>query len=1070
MKPKSRPLFHQSLKTAVAMTCGAASAFGALSTWDGGAGAGDTSIHTAANWVGDAAPTFNSSLQALFQTTTAANIANNVTFGPTSTNPALAFSGNFTMDAGGGAITLYGTNTGTTHVLRTNSAAASVTINAPIEVFATSPAAAPLGGLMVITVNNATAANTALNIAGGISKAAGSTAATYDIRFGNNVAAATVAAKAKISSAISGLGSIVNGNPGAGQWTGDLIIAGDQSLATSNININSGSGFGTPQATARLVLGESDADDQTWNNITLNNVMNLAIGGNISANAFSGNTVGSRITGASTTGNISFNSGTIGANVTLGGSATDANNLSITKKGPGNLNINSTNTTYTGATTVDAGTLNISSATSLASPITVKAGAALSGEGLTSQSLTFDTGTSTLGFDPSTPGSFTADSVITTGATIIANPTTTTTVGQTYPVLKLSSGTFSTAEVAAFLGGGRSTIGGAGTDTITYTADAPASLTWKGNDSANPGFWDVATTSNWTHGGADRFFSNDAVTFNDSASSFAVVIQGTSVSPGDMVFNHSANDYTVSGGTIVGGGSLTKSGSGTLTLAQASGSNSFSGALNINGGTLRISALNRIGGGASTRPIQLGGGTLEYTYTVSNAETSDTIPLTLNSGNSGIKITGSYVTGSVNAPSAAVTLRLGAPITGSGNLEKSGPGILAIGKNSVTTLGNTFTGTLSVTAGALDIRNPDALGDTSAGTLLSNAQLELFSFNQNAGVTFDAEPITVSGSSFIRTKNEDVDSDIQHVLTGPITVNPGSVVGIASPKAVSLSSTIANTINATSPNISSLELSGTVTTGAGSVLKLGLTPSIVLPVVQANAPQTVLISGGLTGSGSVETQGAASSKFTLADPEYSGNTTINGGILSLAADNSSNDASTVTIEASGATLDLDFTGTDTVKSLFIGGVQKAAGIWGSAASGAPNTDERLTGTGTLTVTNGPAGFATWASANAPGQTVSQDHDNDGVENGVEYFMGLSGSGATTLPGVVGNTVTWTKGAAYTGTYGTQYVVQYSSDLTSWTDAPAGTGAGQANIAGSNVTYTMPANAGKTFVRLKVYGD
>jgi len=1077
MKPSKNPLIRHSLHTILVVTFSALPAFGALSTWDGGAGAGDTNINTGTNWAGDATPTFNSVLQGLFQTTTAANINTNVTFGPTTTNPAMAFGGNFTMNAGSGIITLYGSNTGGTTVLRTNSGASSVTINAPIEVFATSPAAAPFGGLLVITVNNGTSTNTALNIAGGLSKATTSTAATYDIRFGNNVTpTTTVAAKAKISGPISGLGSIVNGNPGGGQWTGDFIIAGDQSLSTSNINIASGAGFGTPQATARLVLGESNTDDQTWNNITLSNVMNLAIGGNVSANVFSGNTANTKITGASATGNISFNSGTIGANVALGGAGTNENDLSITKKGTGTLNINSTSiastggTTYTGATTVEAGTLNISSATSLASPITVKAGATLGGEGLTSQALTFDPGTSTLSFDPATTGSFTAGGVTTTGATIIANPSAATTIGQTYTVLTRSAGNFNAAEVAAFLGGGRATIGGTGTNTITYTADAPASLTWKGNDGTNPSYWDVATTFNWTNGVADRFFSNDAVTFDDTASSFAVVIQGTSATPGNMVFNHSANNYTISGGTIVGTGSLTKSGSGTLTLAQASGSNSFSGALNINGGTLSISSLNRIGGGAGTRPIQLGGGTLEYTYTASNAETTDSVPLILNPGNSGIKITGSYVTGSVNAPTAAVTLRLGAPITGSGNLEKSGTGILSIGKNSVATIGNTFTGTLSVTAGALDIRNPDSLGATSAGTTLSNAQLELFSFNQNAGVTFDAEPITVIGSSFIRSKNEDVDSDILHVLTGTLTVNPGSVVGISSPKAVSLSSTIANTINSISPNISSLELSGAVTTGAGSILKLGLVPPVVLPVVQSNAPQTVILSGALTGSGAVETQGAAASLFTLADPEYSGNTTVNGGTLSLGAENSANNASTVSIASTGAKLDLNFTGTDTVQKLFIGGVQQPAGVYKASdnITDAGTAIAQISGTGTLTVTSSPSGFSSWATTNGiPGALPGADADSDGLTNLTEYALGTSPTAATPSPGIwSGNTITFNKGADAITNQDVNYIIETSTDLgvtDPWTAAVTQ----NAPNASSTITYTFtPGSPVRKFARLK----
>jgi autotransporter-associated beta strand protein len=973
-------------------------------TWDGGATL-DTNIDTPANWDADSAPGLAGTVGVLFQS--ANNVATlnvPVAFrmtGSSPFNPAVAFGANFTLNTtSSNSLTLYGTNSGANNpVLRANSGASAVTINAPIKVFATSPAASPLGSLLTIGVNNATASNTALNITGGISRDPASTAATYDIRY-VGASSMTSQAKTKIGGTISGLGTLANIQGGSGIWAGDLIIAGDQaSTSTSNITLSSTSP--APTTSARLILGESSADEQTWNNVTLNNVMNLAIGGTITANAFSGNVLNSKITGYGAGGTLSFNSGEIGINVALGGGGTDQNNLSLTKKGSGTLIIRSSSATYTGPTIVEAGTLAVASTASLASPITVQSGATLSSEGATTSSLTFGSGTSTLGFDPATPGSFTAGSVATTGATIIANPSSATSIGTTYTVLTKTSGTFSGSDVAAFVAGGRGTIGGEGTNTITYTGSA-ASLTWKGNDGTNPTFWDLGTTFNWDNSGDDRFFSNDLVTFDDSASSYAVAIQGASVSPGNMVFDHSAN-YTVNGGTIVGTGSLTKSGSGTLTLAQASGTNSFGGALQINGGTLSISSLNRIGGSGSSRAIQLGGGTLEYTYTATNAETSDVMPLTLNPGNSTLSITGSYITGSVNAPTAPVTLRLGSAITGSGNLTKSGPGIFAIGKNSAATLGNTFDGTFTVTGGALDIRNPDALGATTAGTTLQNAQLELFSFGQNAGVTFNAEPLTFTGNSFMRAKNEDLDSDIVHEWTGPVTVSASAVAAIAAPKAAAFSSVTPNTINSISPNITTLELSGTVTTGAGSILKLGLLPSVVLPIAQTDIPQTVTLSAALTGSGAVETQGEATSLYTLADPEYSGDTTVNGGILSLGATNSANDSSSVSIAATGATLDLNFSGSDDVGTLFIGGVQKAAGIWGSVASGAPNNDPSLTGTGTLTVASGPAvsAFGSWiagsfANGTVPGgqQGVNDDPDADGASNLVEFaFDGDPTSGA-----------------------------------------------------------------------------
>jgi autotransporter-associated beta strand protein len=1067
MKSKTRSFLAASHTAIIAIACNSLPASAALSTWDGGAGVGDTNINTAANWVGDTTPTFNSVLQGLFQTTTAANINTNVTFGPTTSNPAMSFGGNFTMNAGSGIITLYGTNTGTTSILRTNSGASSVTINAPIEVFATSPASAPFGGLLVITVNNGTSTNTALNIAGGLSKASTSTAATYDIRFGNNIAAATVAAKAKISSAISGLGSVVNGNPGSGQWTGDLIISGDQSLSTSNITISSGSGFGTPQTTARIVLGEGDTDDQTWNNITLNNVMNLAIGGNITANAFSGNTVNTKITGASATGNISLNSGTIGTNVVLGGAGTNENDLSIIKKSSGTLNINSTSATYTGATIVEAGTLNISSATTLASPITVKAGATLTGEGATSSSLTFDTGTSTLGFDATTPGSLTVGSMTATGS-IVASPSGATVIGTPYTVLTRSSGTFSAGDVSAFIAGGRGTMGGAGTNTITYTPTAPASLVWKGNDGTNPTFWDLATTFNWNSGSPDRFFGNDAVTFDNTASTFTVAVQGSSVSPGNMVFNNSsANPYTLSGGGIGGGGSLTKNNDGTVTIANAlshtggitlnsgvislsSSSNTFTGGINIAGGELQFSG-SSIAGALNAQPVTLTGGKITRVTTTTTI-TNDTQTFAMNANGVEVKVDSNDNT----------TWRIGGKISGSGNWVKSGTGVLALGRNSDTGPANDFSGTLTVTGGTLDIRHSDSLGTSANGTSIQDAILLMQNFSQTTGSTISvAEPLGFSGNAYLTAYNQE-NKSFTHKYTGPVTVAASAVVGI---------STARNSSGAIAPL---LELNdSTITTNTGSVLSFGLQPAVT-PAGTFTTVQTVNVGSTISGPGAVTAQGEAGSVYTLTSPGYAGNTTVNSATLSLGAANSNNNASTVSIASTGATLNLNFAGTDTVDKLFIGGVQQPAGVYEAVGNAGSGTEmAQITGTGTLTVTSGPAGYSSWQSANGAGsQTVDQDHDNDGVDNGVEYFLGgnTNTTGFTALPAPVGGAVTWTKAATYTGVFNTDFKVQSSTDLTTWSDASASGTAGvpgTVHLSGSNVTYTLPTGPTKSFVRLLV---
>lgn len=108
-----------------------------------------------------------------------------------------------------------------------------------------------------------------------------------------------------------------------------------------------------------------------------------------------------------------------------------------------------------------------------------------------------------------------------------------------------------------------------------------------------------------------------------------------------------------------------------------------------------------------------------------------------------------------------------------------------------------------------------------------------------------------------------------------------------------------------------------------------------------------------------------------------------------------------------------------------------------------------------------SGFTTWAAANAGGQTSGEDFDNDGVENGIEYFMGETGSSITANPSLnASNEITWPASAAYQGTY----EVQTSPDLGTWTNVDP-----KPLPSGGSLSYTLPTGApgGKSFVRLLV---
>lgn len=113
----------------------------------------------------------------------------------------------------------------------------------------------------------------------------------------------------------------------------------------------------------------------------------------------------------------------------------------------------------------------------------------------------------------------------------------------------------------------------------------------------------------------------------------------------------------------------------------------------------------------------------------------------------------------------------------------------------------------------------------------------------------------------------------------------------------------------------------------------------------------------------------------------------------------------------------------------------------------------------FTVTGGNT-FASWLITHAPDQSAGQDHDGDGVANGVEYFFGATDSTFTPNPQPVAGVISYPHPAA---TPGATYKVWTSPDLSAWTDVTAGVDLTTPGF----VKYTLPTGAGKNFVRLEV---
>ncbi|TWT92309.1 Autotransporter-associated beta strand repeat protein [Botrimarina colliarenosi] len=157
---------------------------------------------------------------------------------------------------------------------------------------------------------------------------------------------------------------------------------------------------------------------------------------------------------------------------------------------------------------------------------------------------------------------------------------------------------------------------------------------------------------------------------------------------------------------------------------------------------------------------------------------------------------------------------------------------------------------------------------------------------------------------------------------------------------------------------------------------------------------TSSIFGGAITEGGTTTNltkvGAGSLTITgAADNTYTGDTSVEGGTLSINAATLSDIGDVYLTD--GTVFNLDFIGTDTIDSLFFGDVSQVTGTWGAIGSGAANQTSLITGTGLLDVTT----FVPFVLAG--------DYNNDGLVNAADYTVWRDGGplqNETASPGVV----------------------------------------------------------------------
>jgi filamentous hemagglutinin family protein len=755
--------------------------------------------------------------------------------------------------------------------------------------------------------------------------------------------------------------AILGGSAGVDKsGSGNVTLSGANTY-TGATTINAG----TLQAGSTSALGSGSA-------VSLVNVANTFL----DLNGYS-LSIGSLAGGGTNGGNITNISATTDATLTVGntsstqfdGTITEgAHKTALTKTGSGTLTLSGANT-YTGATTISAGTLTLGANNVLAdgSSVVVNGGTlamgsysdTVQGVQLTSGNITGSTGilTSSTDFDLQ--------------------------AGSVSAILGGSAGVDKS-------GGGSVTLSGANTYTGATTISA-GTLTLGANNVLADG------SSVVVNGGTLAMGS-----YNDT-------VQGVQLTSGSITGSTgiltNSTDFDLQAGSVsaILGGSVgvDKSGGGSVTL---SGTNTYTGATTISAGTLTLGANNVLADGSS---VVVNGGTLAM------GSYNDTVQ--------GVQLTSGSITGSTGilTNSTDFDLQAGsvsAILGGSVGVDKSGGG-------SVTLSGtNTYTGATTISAGTLTLGANNVLADGSS-VVVNGGTLAMGSYSDTVqGVQLTSGNIT--GSTGILTSSTDFDlqaGSVSAILggsagvdksgggsvtlsgtnsyTGTTTISDGTLVldttgTIAASSGVTNSGTLSIAANKT---IDSITGYGTVALGANT-LTIGDASN-----TDATYAGVIFGTGGITkaGTGTLTLSGANT---------YSGGTTISAGTL-VAANGAAlgSDAGTTTI-GSGAVLSID--SINTTEDVLI----NSGGTLAFKGSSSSVDDVNFSGIGSLDYTD----YTGAVSINLATTTATGIDTIDGLGNmqtimgnglPTSIVTGFNGGGSWTILGA--NTARYVDGSAYT---------------------------------------------------------
>ncbi|MBZ9870548.1 autotransporter-associated beta strand repeat-containing protein, partial [Mesorhizobium sp. BR1-1-9] len=399
-----------------------------------------------------------------------------------------------------------------------------------------------------------------------------------------------------------------------------------------------------------------------------------------------------------------------GTNLTVSGALVSPDGAGLTKEGAGTLTLTNANSSYTGVTTVNAGTLAVANLGNGGANSAIGASTSASGN------LALNNG-GTLLYTGATASSNRGFTVGTGGGQIGVVGGTTLTLSGT----AAGTGGFTKTDIGTLvLSGANSYTGGTRVSAGTLRAGSANAF----GGSAN--FMDVLAGATLELGG-----------FNVTT---GVLTGGGQVNLGPNTLTSSGGTGEFSG-TISGTGGFTRSGSGTLTVSGCT--NNYTGATTIDGGTLSVGCLadggiaSDIGtsGAASANLVLLNSGVLRYT--------GDDVAI-----DRGITLQSSW--GYIDVEKAATELEFEGNVVGAGGLRKRSDGTLILSGT------NMYTGGTVVEAGTLIAGSTSAFG-TGGLAIWAGSTVDLADHSNSVSYLDDFADVS-AGTLLLGTANLTINS------------------------------------------------------------------------------------------------------------------------------------------------------------------------------------------------------------------------------------------------------------------------------------------------------------------------